>query len=130
MFLRNSCYNCRYKGNYIDSDVIIGDFFDFQEVEKYKDGVSVLILKNQKAREMFYELTYVSKPISYEAVVEKNGALVKSIPYNTKRDGFFSELDKVGVVKAVRNSIPLEKFYTKKILYKAQLFEKLKKIKG
>ena len=58
---------------------------------------------------MFYELTYAAKPISYEAVVEKNGALVKSIPYNTKRDSFFSELDKVGVVKAVRNNIPLAK---------------------
>lgn len=130
LFLRNSCYNCRYKGDHIDSDVIIGDFFDFQEVERYKEGVSVLILKNQKAREMFYELTYAAKPISYEAVVEKNGALVKSIPYNTKRDSFFSELDKVGVVKAVRNNISLAKFYTKKILYEAQLFEKLKKIKG
>ncbi len=80
---------------------------------------------------MFYELTYAAKPISYEASSWKKWGLTLSrLPYNTKRDSFFSELDKVGVVKAVRNNIPLAKFYTKKILYEAQLFEKLKKIKG
>ena len=55
MILRESCYNCKYKGDNNNSDIIIGDYWGIEVTNpKFYDklGVSSLIVNSLKGKEI------------------------------------------------------------------------------
>lgn len=130
VFLRNTCYHCHFKGDNVTADVIIGDYFDFANPDRHKDGVSVLIVNTDKAHYMFDNMTQSLEKIALKDIIKNNGALIQSVPYNSKRTQFFDDLEIYGIAAAIKRNIPIQKFYIKRLLYKIRLFDKIKKLKG
>lgn len=129
VFLRNTCYRCKYKENNITADVIIGDYFDFRENSVYTKGVSSVVINTEKGKKLFGRTAENAKEIKILEVVEKNKALVKPVQKNQNRDRFFDDMEKWGIQKAIKRNIPYTRFLIKKCLYKARLFEQLRKVK-
>jgi coenzyme F420-reducing hydrogenase beta subunit len=99
LYLRPSCYACRFKTLKRLSDITLADFWGIQNVLPSFDddkGTSLVLVNSPKGKAMFEnvvtQLTWqevdVSQAISY------NSSAVKSVAMNPKRDAFFAELDK------------------------------------
>lgn len=64
--LRNSCYNCKYKGENNNSDIVLGDFWGIKNVESEmfdEKGVSMVITKTEKGEKLLNKIIE-SKKIS------------------------------------------------------------------
>lgn len=50
---RESCYNCRYKGNGRCRDIMVGDFWGATEQDEFwnRNGVSVIFAETEKGNE-------------------------------------------------------------------------------
>lgn len=129
VFLRNSCYSCKYKGNNITADVIIGDYFDFSHNEEYNKGVSSVIINTAKGKSIFRQIDESGKKIDVSAVIDKNQALIRPVALNVHRQQFFEELDKKDIKTVIKRNVPYRRFVLKGFLYKTKLFEKIRKIK-
>lgn len=58
MYLRDSCYNCQYKGINRESDITLGDFWGVQDylqlsTDEIEKGVSVVIIHSENADKIF-----------------------------------------------------------------------------
>ena len=83
--LRESCYNCKYKGRNNIADIILGDFWGVSEVHSEffdEHGVSAIIVNSEKGKEfleknkIFENVEYIESNIEY---IEKyNSAYCKS----------------------------------------------------
>ena len=106
LFLRPSCYKCSFKGINRDTDFTMGDFWgiEAEEPEFYdKNGVSALLLHNQKAENILQEIKekLIIKQIEIEEIVKHNPSLVASSPKNIMQHLFYFDMRR-GVSKAVR----------------------------
>lgn len=85
--LRDSCYNCRFKGDYYQSDFTIGDFWEYEEFYPRIDdyGVSALAINSFRGEKLLDKINdkAVIKDASQEALVYGN----YSYQYSVKRAG-------------------------------------------
>lgn len=77
-FLRPSCYECKYKGIYRDSDFTVGDLWGSENTEVVSSlddnrGINLLLVHTEKGRTLLKKL----KDITYGNVL-----LQSAIPYN------------------------------------------------
>ena len=93
VMMRNSCYQCVFKGDSIVSDLTIGDFWGIEHYipEKNDDkGYSIVYINTQKGN-MFFDLVRSSLCIDeiqgYDAK-KYNSQVLYSIPYARNRDKF------------------------------------------
>ena len=94
LYLRNSCFKCKFKGEERCSDITIGDFWGITEFHKKMDhelGVSAVIIHSSKGQKSFEEIENNIQFI--ESDVEKikawNSCLNQSVAYNENRSKFF-----------------------------------------
>ncbi|MCQ5185165.1 Coenzyme F420 hydrogenase/dehydrogenase, beta subunit C-terminal domain [Phascolarctobacterium faecium] len=109
LYLRSSCYECRFKGKERKSDITIADFWGvdwlYPEIDDDK-GISAVIIHTLRGKEtfdicknkMFYKL------IALDDVVKKNQNMISAVKYNPKREKFFRDLylnnsDTVEIIK-------------------------------
>ena len=97
LYLRPSCYECRFKGKERKSDITIADFWGvdwlYPEIDDDK-GISAVIIHTLRGKEtfdicknkMFYKL------IALDDVVKKNQNMISAVKYNPKREKFFRDL--------------------------------------
>ena len=94
--LRESCFDCHFKGAYRCSDITIADFWGIQGVApdmKNPDGTSMVILHSKKGRAVFEEIKpkLVSRAVSPKDVVGVcNVCLTESVKPSKNRDKFFA----------------------------------------
>ncbi len=97
LFLRPSCYDCKFRDEASVADMNIGDYWGIQE--EHPDfygpkGVSTVIIKTDQGRELFHKVK--DKLECMETLVKKisrhNPYLLKPSRYNHARDLFFHEL--------------------------------------
>ena len=96
--LRNSCYNCKSKGDSRSSDFTLGDFWGIDNIDsKMNDdkGVSLLIINTDKGKEYFDKISndIIKIPVSYERAVNDNIALLSSVKRPRNRKYFIKESD-------------------------------------
>ena len=97
LYLRQSCYECRFRGIDRESDFTIADFWSVHKLmpDFYDDrGTSILLVHNERAVQ-FLEIVkneFFMCEIANEMVATTNKSLVKSMPKNTKRLKFFKDL--------------------------------------
>lgn len=97
LYLRESCYNCHFRGVDRLSDFTIADFWKVKEFlpEMSDDkGTSVVMVHNEKAAHILENLqsNMALTEIDNDVIVQTNSPVVRSVKRNPKRDTFFSTL--------------------------------------
>lgn len=135
LFMRNSCFNCEYKGNNITSDIIIGDCWcaDTTDIKKNNNrGISAAIIRTTKGQKMINAVSdsFIIKEISVNKVVSKNEPLLKPIQKNMNRDDFFEYLGDHSLIESIKKYGVLEskKMKIYRVLYHLHLFGIVKKL--
>lgn len=103
LYLRPSCYNCKFKTINRQSDITLADFWGIEKVHPSFDdnrGTSLILVNSQKGKAMF---SSVADKMEYEKVdvdqaILYNPSAVKSVDYNPKRVKFFHELSELADV--------------------------------
>ena len=110
LYLRESCYKCKCKGNHVLSDISIGDFWGIESVlPNFSDnkGTSAIILNTTKGKDFFNDIRHglVTETVTYEDVLKGNPALVKPVEKPSKSDKFWNVYRKYGLTKAYKKCL-------------------------
>ncbi|MDY6367692.1 MAG: Coenzyme F420 hydrogenase/dehydrogenase, beta subunit C-terminal domain [Clostridia bacterium] len=105
--LRESCYNCKFKGLNRNSDITLCDFWGIKEnfPDLYEqDGVSLVLLNSEKG---FNELLRLKNKVKFNEVdlnnaIKNNPALIKSAYRPIGRDVFIKLIKKNEFDKAIK----------------------------
>lgn len=134
VFKRNSCFQCGYKGNTVNADIMLGDYWGsptFRDKSNNK-GVSAILCLTKKGEKC---LDYLSGSCAIidttlAEIMQKNQMLVHSVGRTGNRKEFFDALNKHGYRKAARKyggkTNPI-KYFCMRILDKTGLFELVKR---
>lgn len=98
-FLRNSCYNCKFKTLERVSDLSLGDFWNIMDYIKDTDdmGTSLVFCHTEKGRKAIQAINTMARIIQIpSADTIPNGGLYKSAFYNFDRDRLMRNIDKLG----------------------------------
>lgn len=97
-FMRNSCYNCQFKGFPRIADITLGDFWGIEKylenIETY-DGVSMIMVNSDTGAELINKIKgkiYI-KEMEVENIIKGNPMLVENPIRTDIRDEFLSKLD-------------------------------------
>lgn len=95
IYLRPSCYNCKFKGFERNSDITIGDFWGVKEnIEDMYNfmGTSVILCHSVKGNELWQEIQerFVTQLIDENILKNTNSAVYQSVAINPKREKFYS----------------------------------------
>lgn len=98
VYLRMSCYSCKYKSLNRASDFTIGDFWGIESFQLEKDdkGISLILIHSDKGKKLFEEISKLgwSKPIP-EITKIQNGGLNCTAFYNYQRRGLMKHMEKM-----------------------------------
>lgn len=100
IFLRESCYRCRYCGTDRISDFTIADYWGVSEdsvpTGQLQYGVSLMLINTEKARQLYseLELTMHIESIIPDTAVAHNLAFTRPQTRPPERDRFFQMLEK------------------------------------
>lgn len=100
LFLRPSCYQCKFKGGRCGADIILGDFWGVQSILPEVDddkGVSLVLTNTENAINIIRRLGIQLHEVSYQVAFLKNPCLENSVRKPTDRDLFFEQYNKFGV---------------------------------
>lgn len=107
LYLRPSCYDCKFKTLNCQSDITLADFWGIQNVLPEMDddkGTSLVMINSKKGAKIFSsvidKMDY--KKVEINQAVTYNSAAIKSAKKNPKREKFFEELDKISFDKLVK----------------------------
>ena len=98
IFLRPSCSNCPSKGFKSGSDFTCADFWGIKTIAPNiydKDGVSLLMVNNERAELFFNKLNISSFPMDYGSAYKYNPSIIASAPIHHFRHLFFLMLGKI-----------------------------------
>lgn len=134
LFMRNSCFNCEYKGNNITADIIIGDCWCADSVdiaENNNRGISAVIVRTEKGNKLIdmIKRDFVVKPLSVEKVVTKNEPLLNPIKRNENRNLFFEYLQDHSLIESIQKYgyYKTKKMRLYALLYHLHIFGLIKK---
>jgi hypothetical protein len=123
LYLRESCYECGFKGVERESDFTIADFWGVHELlpDFFDDkGTSIVLAHNDRAIRI---LEAVSDKVNLceiqnDVVVQTNSPIVKSVSRNSKRDSFFAREDGKTISELIVRNLhkPLLKRIKRKIV--------------
>lgn len=107
LYLRDSCYSCKFKGDNVLSDISLGDFWGIESVlPDFSDnkGASAIILNTAKGKEFFdcVKDNLIIKDATYNDVLKGNPALVVPALKPSKSDKFWKVYNKHGLNKAYK----------------------------
>lgn len=94
IYLRPSCYSCKFKAGYSGSDITLGDFWGIDRVNSLFDddkGVSLVFINTYKGKDAFICNTEDCIDVSIDDVVKYNPSYFFSATCPKERDEFFKE---------------------------------------
>lgn len=97
VFLRPSCYQCKFKGVHRNSDITIGDAWGVERyVPKFRDnrGCSVIFIHSKKGTEIFDAIKedLICTQVEADKVIRYNQRMITSVPMNSYREFYFNDL--------------------------------------
>ena len=119
---KESCYNCRFKGNNRKGDLTIGDFWGANKEDSFFNdkGVSCLFVETHKGMNLIKESTNLKLfETSFEKAIQKNPMVVSSKERHPKRQVFTDLLLQYELFEAIKMSLTFKeklKRFLKKIL--------------
>lgn len=104
LYLRNSCYNCKYAKLPRIGDISLADFWGYKgelEFENQNKGISAVIISSEKGKQLFKKTeTQINyHTVEKEYVIQRSRHTYTHPIENKKRQSFFLELDKMGFEK-------------------------------
>lgn len=104
--LRDSCYNCHFKGKDRISDITLADFWGIDNiVPEMNDnkGTSLIIINSEKGQKLFEKIeeNTIAKEVDIEEAIKYNPSMIQSSNKDIKREKFFENLDKMNFNKLV-----------------------------
>ena len=98
IFLRPSCYSCRFKTLKHHADLTLGDFWHFEQFKSSimddDTGVSLVITQSEKGDKQLHDLDDVSlDPMPMEVVSKSNKNMFLPARKGKLREGFFDEYE-------------------------------------
>ena len=97
LYLRKSCATCRFAKTPRNSDLTLGDFWGYQNIDKKYDmkrGMSAVLLNTPKGENIFKQiiprLDFV-RGVCLNDIVRGNPVLAKPCAHHDNRDDFFSD---------------------------------------
>ncbi len=106
LYIRPSCYQCKYRKIPRIADISVGDFWGIRTVSRQNlfKGVSAVLINSEKGKDVFENIQEQLKCKSYDLqeVLKGNSALEKPPAYFEQREKFFDLLYRVPFSKAVR----------------------------
>lgn len=134
LFMRNSCFNCEYKGNRITADIIIGDCWcaETRDVASNSNrGISAVIIRTEKGASLWriIKKDFVIKKLSVDKIVENNEPLLRPIKRNLNRNRFFEYLENHSLMESIDKFgyIKTKRMRLYEALYHMHLFGVVKK---
>lgn len=98
--VRPSCYNCKFKKLYRESDITIWDCFDIWNYNNNNNnkGANKILVHSENGMKF---IDSIKSKMSFTQVDVKlllgsSGEIIKSCEYNCDRDTFFGDIDKLG----------------------------------
>ena len=121
LYLRPSCYSCKFKGNLSSADITLGDFWGVDRVLPNMDdnkGTSSMIIRTDKGTELLNALEkradLVIEETDYNSMISYNNGLIAIPNKHDSRKRFFNKLDSTDDIFILINSClsvsPLLKF--------------------
>lgn len=126
--LRETCYNCKFKGNNRAADVTLADFWGIDNIcPEMNDnkGVSIVIINTNKGKEIFDYISenMIYKQVELEEALKYNLCYYKSVQKPSNREKIIDNI----------NKIPINKLYKKYVNNRSilkRIWRKLKNGRG
>lgn len=99
LYMRESCYQCRFKGISRPVDITLGDFWgverQFPDIDT-KNGVSAVMIHSEKGERLFdlCRQRIDSRDTSISAIEASNKCLDESVELSKNKEKFYEELNK------------------------------------
>lgn len=132
LILRESCYDCKFKGKNNQADLIIGDFWGIEVIDKNffdQGGVSSVIVNSNKGKEFLIKYKIFDQVIFKKAkikdIIKYNPSLISSVEKDVNRYQLMDLLDgnTISLISNYYNSL-----YQKYSIFSNELEEKNEKI--
>ncbi|MBY6839001.1 4Fe-4S dicluster domain-containing protein [Clostridium botulinum] len=130
IYLRPSCYECKFKNPTTSSDITLADYWGVQNIHpKFDDdkGTSLVLVNSKKGQDMFNEIShnmdFIKTDLDY--AISNNPCIVRPVKYNPKREKFFSEINNNNIEEIINKYTKVT--FTQKV--KGKVFGALRKIK-
>lgn len=119
--LRESCYDCQFKGTERHSDITLADFWGIEKVRPDMDddnGTSFVVLNSDKGQALFKGMKekMVCEAVKTDEAIKYNPAFTKSSAKHRNYDLFFDMYERAGFNKSVQKCLgesTLKKFIKK-----------------
>lgn len=107
LYLRPSCYECKFKKPITSADITLGDYWGVQDIHSEFDddkGVSLILTHTTKGEEIIKDISNNMEVIStdYEYSVKYNPSIVSPVNYNKKREKLFKDIENNNVESIIR----------------------------
>jgi coenzyme F420-reducing hydrogenase beta subunit len=124
VYLRPSCYACKFKKINRISDITVADFWGIENVLPKMDddkGTSLIVIHSEKGKQLFDKLSekMIFDEVNLNEAIKYNSSMIRSVKYNEKREKFFLELN------SEKNLIDLLSRYTR-LSFSVKLKNKIK----
>lgn len=124
VYLRPSCYSCKFKKINRISDITVADFWGIGNILPKMDddkGTSLIVIHSEEGKQLFDKLSekMILNKVNLNEAIKYNSSMITSVKYNKKREAFFAELN------FGKNVIDLLSRYTK-IRFIVKLKNKIK----
>ncbi len=106
--LKESCYQCKFKGFASGADITLGDFWGANvEVPELDDdrGLSAVITHHDDAEKLFAELELNIQPCELQRFVKYNKSIMTSAPKPTVREVFYDAAECIGYQNAIKKHL-------------------------
>lgn len=121
-FLRESCYNCKFKGLDRQGDITLADFWGINEInkdfDKKDEGTSLVLVNSIKGLEIFNQIKneIIYQEVDVNQAIKYNQSAVKSSYFPIQRKRFFKLIKKNNYENTLKKCVDLsiyERIYIK-----------------
>lgn len=122
VYLRPSCYKCKFLGLNRGSDITIDDFWGIEEKipkVEYNNGVSLILIHSIQGKELIENCKFdieIKEQEDLNFIVKHNPSIVAASKENSSREDFFRDLEKYKMKKLYRKYF-YENKYMRKLKY-------------
>lgn len=106
LYLRPSCYECKFKKPVTSADITLGDYWGVQNIHKEFDddkGISLILVHTDQGKGIIEKISDRMETINtdYEYSIKCNPSIVTPVSYNKKRQEFFDNIEKRNLEKNI-----------------------------
>lgn len=135
LYTREGCFSCRFKGANHRADLVLGDYWGLDPSEPgfNKNGVSVVVIRTEKGREL---ISYIDRTAFKIDITDVNKAIAGNPRYSTPAERgekwvlFDRNFRNTDLHTAAMKTEGIMKYEIKYILRKAHLLSFVRKIKS